>query len=109
MKRFSIAALAALAAGAGPASAQPEPVVTAPQGYELRLMGGGLAAGQRGLHSYPVWEFGISRTEAMQRVTALRGPVSASGARRGCGPQLLDFARFGTMTLWFRGERWVGW
>ena len=103
--------LAALAALAGPAlaqPAQPDPVVTARAGYELRLLGGGLAAGQRGLHSYPVFLFGISRTEALQRVTALRGRAGATGNRT-CGGVTLNFARFGTMTLWFRGNRWVGW
>ena len=103
--------LAALGALAGPVRAQPapaDPVVTARAGYELRLLGGGLAAGQRGLHSYPVFLFGISRTEALQRVTALRGRPGAAGNRT-CGGQSLNFARFGTLTLWFRSHRWVGW
>lgn len=106
-----LAALTALAALAGPALAQraePDPVVSARQGYELRLLGGGLAAGQRGLHSYPLFLFGISRTEAIQRVGALRGRASAAGNRL-CGGRTLNFARFGTLTLWFRGHRWVGW
>ena len=51
MKHVVILAAAALAGLAVPASAQPDPVVTAGQGYELRLLGGGLAAGRRGLHS----------------------------------------------------------
>lgn len=103
--------LAALAAFAGPAlaqPAQPDPIVTARQGYELRLLGGGLASGRRGLHSYPVFSFGISRTEALERVAALRGRASAAG-NRSCGGQSLNFARFGTLTLWFRVHRWVGW
>ena len=103
--------LAVLAAFAGPARAQPElpdPIVTAREGYELRLIGGGLAAGRRGLHSYPVFLFGISRSEAIQRVAALRGPASAAGNST-CGGRLLNFTRFGTMTLWFRANRWVGW
>ena len=103
--------LAALAALAGPARAQPaqpDPVVTAAAGYQLRLLGGGLASGQRGLHSYPVFLFGISRTEAIQRVAALRGRASAAG-NSSCGGHALNFTRFGTMTLWFRGNRWVGW
>lgn len=112
MKGFSImAAAAALAAFAAPALAQraePDPVVTARQGYELRLLGGGLAAGQRGLHSYPVFTFGISRSEALLRVAALRGRAGAAGNRT-CGGHALNFTRFGTLTLWFRGSRWVGW
>ena len=109
MKHFVILAAAALAGLAAPASAQPDPVVTARQGYELRLLGGGLAAGRRGLHSYPVFTFGISRTEALSRVAALRGRASASGVGRACGRAPLNFARFGTLTLWFRNHRWVGW
>jgi hypothetical protein len=103
--------LAALAAFAGPAAAEPtqaDPVVTARAGYELRLIGGGLTSGQRGLHSYPIFLFGISRTEAIQRVSALRGRASAAG-NSSCGGQMLNFTRFGTLTLWFRGNRWVGW
>ena len=103
--------LAALAAFAGPAAAQPaqaDPVVTARAGYELRLIGGGLTSGQRGLHSYPVFLFGITRTEAIQRVAALRGRASVAG-NSSCGGQMLNFTRFGTLTLWFRGNRWVGW
>lgn len=108
MKRIWIL-LAAVAVTGGPALAQPaDPVVTAREGYELRLMGGGLASGQRGLHSYPVFLFGITRTEALQRVAALRGRASAAGNRT-CGGHSLNFARFGTMTLWFRSNRWVGW
>ena len=109
MKRFGILAAAALFAFGTPASAQPDPVVTAAQGYALRLMGGGLASGQRGLHSYPVFTFGISRAEAIRRVGALRGAASATGVSRNCGRRPLGFARFGTLTLFFRGERWVGW
>ena len=110
MKRFAIfAATAAFLAAGVPALAQPDPVVTAAQGYELRLLGGGLASGQRGLHSYPVFVFGISRTEALSRVTALRGRASATGIGRTCGRAPLNFARFGTLTLWFRSNRWVGW
>ena len=110
MMRFTImAAAAALAAAAAPAMAQPDPVVTARQGYELRLLGGGLAAGRRGLHSYPVFTFGIRRAEVLRRVAALRGPAGASGPGRGCGGRPLAFTRFGTLTLWFRGESWVGW
>lgn len=103
--------LATLAVFSGPARAQPaepDPVVTAAQGYQLRLLGGGLAAGQRGLHSYPVFLFGITRTEALQRVAALRGRASAAGNSH-CDGHPLNFARFGTMTLWFRNNRWVGW
>jgi hypothetical protein len=103
--------LAALAVAAGPAMAQPtppDPVVTAAQGYELRLLGGGLTSGRRGLHSYPVFLFGISRTEAIQRVAALRGRATAAG-NSACGGRTLNFARFGTLTLWFRNNRWVGW
>jgi hypothetical protein len=110
MKRFAIfAAAAALLAAGAPALAQPDPVVTAAQGYELRLMGGGLASGRRGLHSYPVFVFGISRTEALSRVAALRGRASATGIGRNCGRVPLNFARFGPLTLWFRSNRWVGW
>jgi hypothetical protein len=109
MKRFSIFAAAAFLVADAPAFAQPDPVVTAAQGYELRLLGGGLAAGRRGLHSYPVFVFGISRTEALSRVTALRGRASATGIGRNCGRVPLNFARFGTLTLWFRSNRWVGW
>ena len=65
MKRIIIAAAIALAGTGTAAPAQPDPVVTAAQGYELRLTGGGLAAGRRGLHSYPVWDFGTSRREAI--------------------------------------------
>ena len=100
--------LAALVMVPGSAVAQPDPVVTARQGYELRLIPGGLAAGQRGLHSYPVFTFGISRTEALRRVAALRGPASGAGNST-CGAHPLNFARFGTLTLWFRNNRWVGW
>jgi hypothetical protein len=103
--------LAALAVVAGPAMAQPtppDPVVTAAQGYELRLLGGGLTSGKRGLHSYPVFLFGISRTEAIQRVAALRGRAAAAGNST-CGGRTLNFARFGSLTLWFRNNRWVGW
>ena len=103
--------LAALAAFAGPAlaqPAQPDPVVTAAQGYQLRLLGGGLASGKPGLHSYPVFMFGISRTEALERVAALRGRASAAGNMY-CDAHPLNFARFGTLTLWFRADRWVGW
>lgn len=99
---------AALALFPGPAQAQPDPVVTAAQGYQLRLLGGGLAAGKPGLHSYPVFQFGISRTEALQRVAALRGRATASGNMY-CDAHPLNFARFGTLTLWFRNNRWVGW
>ena len=102
---------AALAAFSDPAvaqPAQPDPVVTAAQGYQLRLLGGGLAAGKPGLHSYPVFLFGISRTEALQRVAALRGRASAAGNMY-CDANPLNFARFGTLTLWFRSNRWVGW
>lgn len=109
MKRFGIIAAAVLCAPGGPVAAQPGPIVTAAQGYELRLMGGGLASGRRGLHSYPVFEFGVSRAEALRRVAALRGAAGATGIRRNCGRRPLAFARFGTMTLWFRGGRWVGW
>jgi len=100
---------AAWLATAGPAAAQPDPIVTAAQGYELRLMGGGLASGRRGLHSFPVFQFGISRGEAIRRVTALRGPAAATGLSPACGRNPLAFARFGTLTLYFRGDRWVGW
>lgn len=110
MKRFAILAAAALLAGGNsPVWAQPDPIVTAAQGYELRLMQGGLASGRRGLHSYPVFVFGISRGEAVRRVTALRGPAAATGTGRACGVSALAFARFGTLTLYFRGDRWVGW
>jgi hypothetical protein len=104
-----IALATALLASAAPAQELPDPIVTREQGYRLRLLGDGLAAGQQGLHSYPVFLFGISRAEAMRRVDALIGPVSATGAGRGCGARPLGFARYGTMTLWFRGDRWVGW
>lgn len=110
-KTWILLAVAASGALAGPTWAQPaepDPVVTARAGYELRLLGGGLTAGQRGLHSFPVFLFGISRSEALQRVTALRGRAGVAG-NRACGGQNLNFARFGTMTLWFRGNRWVGW
>lgn len=40
MKRFAILAATALLAAGGPASAQLDPIVTAAQGYELRLMSG---------------------------------------------------------------------
>src|SRR5438132_14152677 len=103
-----LTAMAGLACPALAQPAQPDPVVTARQGYELRLLGGGLASGQRGLHSYPIFLFGITRTEAIQRVAALRGRASAAG-NSSCGGQMLNFTRFGTLTLWFRGNRWVGW
>ena len=109
MRKWTV--LAALAALSGPAFAQPgepDPVVTARQGYELRLLGGGLAAGRRGLHSYPVFTFGISRSEALLRVAALRGRPGVAGNRT-CGGRSLNFTRFGTLTLWFRSNRWVGW
>lgn len=109
MKRLAILGAAALLATSAPAAAQPDPIVTAAEGYQLRLMGAGLAAGRVGLHSYPVFEFGISRAEALRRVGALRGRVDATGTRRDCGAAPLDFARFGTLTLWFRGDNWVGW
>lgn len=109
MKRFGMLATATLFAIGTPAAAQPDPVVTAAQGYELRLMGGGLASGQRGLHSYPVFMFGIGRAEAIRRVAALRGAASAAGVSRNCGRRPVAFARFGTLTLFFRGDRWVGW
>lgn len=102
-----LSAMAVFAAPALAQPAQPDPVVTARQGHELRLLGG-LASGQRGLHSYPVFQFGITRTEAIQRVAALRGRASGAGNRT-CGGQDLNFTRFGTLTLWFRGNRWVGW
>ena len=105
---LGIIAAALLAAGSQPA-VEPDPVVTAAQGYELRLMGGGLASGRRGLHSYPVFLFGISRSEALSRVAALRGRAGATGIGRGCAGPPLNFARFGTLTLWFRNNRWVGW
>ncbi len=105
---LGIIAAALLAAGS-PSAAQPDLVVTAAEGYELRLMGGGLASGRRGLHSYPVFLFGISRTEALSRVAALRGRASATGVGRGCDGPSLNFARFGMLTLWFRNNIWVGW
>jgi hypothetical protein len=109
MKTLCMAALAALIAIGGPARAQPDPIVTRAQGYELRLMGGGLASGMRGLHAYPIFEFGIPRTEAVRRVTALRGAASAAGLSPACGRHPLAFARFGTLTLYFRADRFVGW
>jgi hypothetical protein len=109
MKRLWIIAAAALAATAVPAMAQPDPIVTARQGYELRLMGGGLAAGRQGLHSFPVFVFGISRAEALRRVTALRGAPTATGNVPGCGRRPLTYARFGTLSLYFHNNRWVGW
>ena len=111
MKGSGLLALGVLLGLGGAAAAQPAepmPVVTSAQGYELRLLGGGLAAGRRGLHSYPVWEFGISRTEALRRVSALRGAAGPAGNRT-CAGRNLNFARFGTLTLWFRGNRWTGW
>lgn len=110
MRSLAMIALGiALLASAAPAQELPDPIVTREQGYRLRLLGGGLAAGQVGLHSYPVFLFGIPRAEAMQRVDALVGPIGATGTGRRCGARPLAFARFGTLTLWFRGGRWVGW
>jgi hypothetical protein len=109
MRIMIIAAAIAMAGLSGAASAQPDPVVTAAQGYELRLTGGGLAAGRRGLHAYPVWGFGAPRREAIARVTALRGAPAATGTSPGCGREPLAYARFGTLILYFRRDRFVGW
>lgn len=110
MRRVWIAiAAAVLGTTGGPALSQPDPIVTAAQGYELRLTGGGLAAGRRGLHSWPVWAFGVPRREAIARVTALRGAPTVTGTSPGCGRDPLAYARFGTLILYFRRDRFVGW
>jgi hypothetical protein len=101
-------ALALFAAGgSAPAQAQAGNPDTQPS--FVRLSGGGLAAGSPGLHSNANFPFGMSRAEATRRVAALSGGVSATGMSRNCGARPLAFARVGTLTLYFRNRRFVGW
>ena len=39
----------------------------------------------------------------------LSGGVSATGVSRNCGARPLAFARFDTLTFYFRNQRFVGW
>src|SRR5205085_11443310 len=103
MRILTIAAVLALAATGGAAGAQER------QPSFVRLAGGGLTAGQPGLHPYASFEFGIRQAEATRRIAELSGGVSATGTSRACGARPLAFARFGTLTLWFRNQRFVGW
>ena len=108
MRPFGMAAMLALfaAVGGAPAQAQLDPDT---QPSFVRLSGNGLAAGSPGLHSYAFYPFGISRAEATRRVADLSGGVSATGMSRACGARPLAFARFSTLTLYFRNRRFVGW
>jgi hypothetical protein len=104
MRGYGILALLALTATGSAANAQAER-----QPSFVRLSPGGLAAGQPGLHSYAAFSFGMPRAQAIRRVGDLSGGVSATGISRACGAHPLAFARFDTLTLYFRNQRFVGW
>lgn len=107
MRGFSILGLLALAAAGTAATAQGAGDERQPS--FIRIAPGGLTAGQPGLHPYASFPFGMRRGEVTRRIAALSGGAGASGIGRGCGARPLAFARFGTLTLYFRNERFVGW
>jgi len=106
INRYCMAALALFATGGAATAQAPDPDT---QASFVRLTGDGLAAGQPGLHAYASFRFGISRAEATRSVADLSGGVSATGVSRNCGARPLAFARVGTLTLYFRNQRFVGW
>jgi hypothetical protein len=106
---FGIAALLALSATGGAAAAQDPASDPDRQASFVRLSGDGLTAGQPGLHAYASFRFGMSRAEATRSIADLSGGVSATGVSRACGARPLAFARFGTLRLYFRNRRFVGW
>ena len=94
------------AAGAANAVAPEAPPRT---GLELRLAGGGLTAGQPGLHPSQVHEFGMPRAAAVAAIAAIRGAPTGEDANQECGAGPMQFTRFGNLTLNFQNGRWVGW
>jgi hypothetical protein len=106
---FGMAALLALSATGGGATAQAPANDPDTQASFVRLSGDGLTAGRPGLHAYASFRFGMSRAAATRRVSDLEGGVSATGVSRACGARPLAFARFGTLRLYFLNRRFVGW
>jgi hypothetical protein len=97
-------------AAAAPANAAAPAAAPAPQaGLELRLGGGGLLAGQPGLHPSSTYAFGLPRAEIVAAVAAIRGPATGEEENRECGAGPMQFTRFGTLRLNFQEGRWVGW
>jgi hypothetical protein len=95
---------------ATPANAAAPAPAPAPQtGLELRLAGGGLTAGQPGLHPSSTYAFGMPRAEIVAAVAAIRGPSTGQDENRECGAGPMQFTRFGPLTLNFQEGRWVGW
>jgi len=78
-------------------------------GLELRLAGGGLTAGQPGLHPSGTYAFGMSRAEIVAAVSAIRGPATGEYAASDCGAGPMQQVRFGSLTLNIQNGRWVGW
>lgn len=99
----------ASAAPANTAAAAPAPAPAPQSGLELRLGGGGLTAGQPGLHPSNVYSFGVPRAEIVAAIAAIRGPATGEDANAECGAGPMQFTRFGTLTLNFQEGRWVGW
>jgi hypothetical protein len=97
-------------AAAAPANvAAPAPAPAPQTGLELRLAGGGLTAGQPGLHPSSTYAFGMPRAEIVAAVAAIRGPSTGQDENRECGAGPMQFTRFGPLTLNFQEGRWVGW
>ena len=109
MKTFGLAGLLGLLLAGGDAAAHVQAVNPDTQPSFVRLAGGGLAAGSPGLHSYAFYGFGMRRSAVTRAIGDLSGGVSAMGISRNCGARPLAFARFRTLTVYFRNQRFVGW
>ena len=97
-------------ADAAPANTAAPARAASPQNdLELRLAGGGLTAGQPGLHPSSTYAFGMPRAEIVAAVAAIRGPSTGQDENRECGAGPMQFTRFGPLTLNFQEGRWVGW
>ena len=109
MKMFGLAGFLVLLLVAGGATAHAQVDNPDTQPSFVRLAGGGLAAGRPGLHSYASYGFGMRRSAVTRAIGDLTGGVSATGMSRNCGARPLAFARFGTLIVYFRNQRFVGW
>lgn len=76
---------------------------------QLRLIGGGLAVGTRGLHSSEQIDFGAPRERVVAAVTALRGAPTATGRNADCPSGPVEMVSFGALDLHFEEGRFAGW
>lgn len=76
---------------------------------ELRLASGGFLATASGPGPARTIAFGAPRSEAVAAVSAILGPASEEGSNEECGAGPMQFTHFGTLSLNFQNDAFVGW